>query len=109
MGYFIPVFVWLAHDFRMAHVDPRCFCGADDETLEHLFFECELARLLVAWVFFNLMSCNPTAWRFSVDELLFGFSVERRRAIPSIIIYMLQVMKHYLGCSVYVNLRPSLS
>ena len=94
MGYFIPVFVWLAHDFRMAHVDPRCFCGADDETLEHLFFECELARLLVAWVFF---------------ELLFGFSVERRRAIPSIIIYMLQVMKHYLGCSVYVNLRPSLS
>ena len=84
----------LAHDFRMAHVDPRCFCGADDETLEHLFFECELARLLVAWVFFNLLSCNPTARRFSVDELLFGFSAERRRAIPSIIIYMLQVMKH---------------
>ena len=84
----------LAYGFHMAHVDPRCFCGTDDETLEHLFFECKLARLLVAWVFFNLMSCNLTARRFSVDELLFGFSAERRRAIPSVIIYMLQVMKH---------------
>ena len=33
----------LAHRFHM-NVDPRCFCAADDETLEHLFFECELAR-----------------------------------------------------------------
>ena len=77
----------------MAHVDPWCFCGADDKTLEHLFFECEMAHLLVTWVFFNLMSCNPTARRFSVDELLLAFSAERHRAIPSIIIYMLQVMK----------------
>ena len=84
----------LANDFHMAHVSPRCFCAADDETLEHLFFECELARLLVAWVYFNLMSCHPTARRFTVEELLFGFSAERRRAIPLIIIYMLQVMKH---------------
>ena len=30
--------------FRIASVDPRCFCGTDNETLEHLFFECELAR-----------------------------------------------------------------
>ena len=66
----------------------------DDETLEHLFFESELARLLVAWVYFNLMSCHPTTRRFTVNELLFGFSAERRRAIPLIIIYMLQVMKH---------------
>ena len=84
----------LAYKFHMAHVSPRCFCAADDETLEHLFFECELARLLVAWVYFNLMSCHPTARRFTVEELLFGFSAERRRVIPLIIIYMLQVMKH---------------
>ena len=84
----------LAYGFHMAHVDPQCFCGADDKTLEHLFFECELARLLVAWVFFNLMLRNPTAQRFSVDELLFGFSAARHQAIPSIIIDMLQVMKH---------------
>ena len=71
----------------MAHVDPRCFCGADNETLEHLFFECELARLLVAWVFFNLMSCNPTAQRFSVDELLFDFSAERRRAVKNLVFF----------------------
>ena len=28
----------LAYDFHMAHVSPCCFCDADDETLEHLFF-----------------------------------------------------------------------
>ena len=41
-----------------------------------------------------LHSINPTAGRFTVDELLFGFSEARRRAIPSIFIFMLMVMKH---------------
>ena len=84
----------LAYRFHIANVDPRCFCAADDETLEHLFFECELARLLVAWVYFHLLRLDPTAGRFSVEELLFGFSEDRRRAIPPIIIFMLLVMKH---------------
>ena len=83
----------LAHRFHM-NVDPRCFCAADDETLEHLFFECELARILVAWVFFHLTQIDPTAGRFTVEELLFGFSADRQRAIPSILIFMLLVMKH---------------
>ena len=56
----------LAHRFHM-HVDPCCFCAEDDETLEHLFFECELACILVAWVYFHF---------------------------PSIIIFMLLVLKH---------------
>ena len=77
-------------------VDPRCFCRADEETLEHLFFECELARLLVAWVHFNLWQICPTAAVFSVTELLFGFSSERRHIVPPIIIWMLQVMKHII-------------
>ena len=80
--------------FNITTVDPRCFCRADDETLEHLFFECELARLLVAWVHFNLWQISPSAAVFSVTELLFGFSPERRRIVPPIIIWMLQVMKH---------------
>ena len=80
--------------FNITSVDPRCFCRADDETLEHLFFECELARLLVAWVHFNLWQICPAAAAFSVTELLFGFSSERRRIVPPIIIWMLQVMKH---------------
>ena len=84
----------LAINFRMRGVDSRCFCATADETLEHLFFECELARLLVAWVYMYLHSINPTAGRFTVDELLFGFSEARRRAIPSIFIFMLMVMKH---------------
>ncbi len=86
---------WLGIRFNITTVDPRCFCRADDETLEqHLFFECELARLLVAWVHFNLWQISPSAAVFSVTELLFGFSPERCRIVPPIIIWMLQVMKH---------------
>ena len=77
----------LAHRFSMHHIESFCFCRADNETLEHLFF-------LVAWVYFNLNTINPTASRFTVEELLFGFSEVRRRAIPTIIIYMLLVVKH---------------
>ena len=80
--------------FRIASVDPRCFCGTDDETLEHLFFECELARQLVSWVQDKLRQIEPQAASFTVTELLFGFTPARRRVIPSIIIWMLQVMKH---------------
>ena len=78
----------------MRGVNSRCFCATADETLEHLFFECELARLLVVWVYTNLHHINPTAGQFTVDELLFGFSEARRRAIPSIFVFMLMVMKH---------------
>ena len=93
----------LAHRFHMDHIDPLCFCRADDKTLEHLFYECELARLLVAWVFFNLQSIDPTAGRLTVDKLLFGFSATRRQAIPSIIVFMLLVMKHtiWVACCDY--------
>ena len=58
------------------------------------FSRCELARLLVAWVYTNVVRINPTAGRFTVDELLFGFSEARRQAIPSIFFFMLMVMKH---------------
>ena len=78
----------------MQHVDSLCFCKAGDETLEHLFFEGQVAQILVAWVFQQLHNINPIAGRFTVEELLFGFSEVRRRIIPSIIIFMLLVMKH---------------
>ena len=86
----------LFYNFHLANVSPLCFCGADDETLEHLFFECEVAHFLVAWVFSHLQSIHPTASRFTVDELLFGFSDVRRRMIPSVIIFILLVMKHII-------------
>ena len=62
--------------------------------LEHLFFECQPAQILVAWVFQQLHNINPIVGRFTVEELLFGFSEVRQQAIPSIIIFMLLVMKH---------------
>ena len=83
----------LAHRFHI-NVDTGCFCAADNNTLEHLFFQCELARILVARVYFRLSHIDPTTGQFTVEEFLFGFSADRQRAIPSIIIFMLLVMKH---------------
>ena len=99
----------LALDFNMANINPRCFCNGDEETLEHVFFQCALARLLIAWVFSRLLDCDPTAVRFTVQELLFGFFEARRRAIPSIILYMLQVMKHTIWvarCDFHFRHKP---
>jgi hypothetical protein len=86
----------LVTGFGMANIDLQCHCRADAETLEHLFFECRYARILVGWVYFNLMMYDGSATPFTVEELLFGFSRARRRRIPHIIIWMLQVVKHYL-------------
>ncbi len=80
--------------FNITNIDTHCFCRADEETLEHLLFECELARLLVAWGHFNLWQICPTAAVLTVTELLFSFSAERCRVMLPIIIWMLQVMKH---------------
>ena len=84
----------LSTRFGMRNVDAACFCGAGDETLEHLFFECTVARLLVGWVYAQLLRVDPLARAFSVDELLFGFSQDRYRRIPVVFVWMLQVMKH---------------
>ena len=46
------------------------------------------------WVYFNLGQIDPTIGRFTIQKLLFGLSEDRQRAIPSIFILMLQVMKH---------------
>jgi hypothetical protein len=51
---------------------------------------------LVGWVYFNLMMYDGSATPFTVEELLFGFTHARRQRIPHIIIWMLQVVKHYL-------------
>ena len=87
----------LAHRFRM-NVNPSCFCAADDETLEHLFFECELAHILVAWVYFHLSQIDPTAGQFTVEELLFSFSADRQQAIPSLF-FASRHEAHHLGGS----------
>ncbi len=84
------------NSFGMANIDPQCHCRAAEETLEHLFFECRYSRILVGWVYFNLMMYDATATPFTVDELLFGFSRERRKRIPNVIVWMLLVVKHHL-------------
>jgi hypothetical protein len=86
----------LVTGFGMANIDLQCHCHADAETLEHLFFECRYARILVGWVYFNLMQYDGSATPFTVEELLFGVSRVRRKLIPNVIIWMLQVVKHYL-------------
>jgi hypothetical protein len=42
------------------------------------------------------MMYDGSATPFAVEELLFGFSRARRQRIPHVIIWMLQVVKHYL-------------
>ncbi len=86
----------LVNSFRMANIDPQCHCRADEENMEHLFFECHYSHILVGWVYFNLMLYDATATPFTVDELLFGFSIERRKRIPDVIVLMLLVVKHHL-------------
>ena len=86
----------LVHRFGMANINPQCHCRADEESLEHLFFECRYSRILVGWVYFNLLGYEANARPFTVDELLFGFCQERRKRIPDVIIWMLQVVKHSL-------------
>jgi hypothetical protein len=42
------------------------------------------------------MQYDGSATPFTVEELLFGVSHARRNCIPNVIIWMLQVVKHYL-------------
>jgi hypothetical protein len=44
----------------------------------------------------NLLQVDPIASKFTVDELLSGFTAERRRKIPLVIIWMLYTMKHII-------------
>ena len=80
----------------MANIDVLCHCRADEEMLEHLFFECIYARILVGWVYFNLMVVHPAATHFTVEELLFGINQRQHLNVAHIIIWMLQVVKHHL-------------
>jgi hypothetical protein len=86
----------LVNNFGMANIDVMCHCQADEETPEHLFFECIYARILVGWVYFNLMVVHSAATSFTVEELLFGINQRQRRNVPHIISWMLQVVKHHL-------------
>ena len=50
----------LAHRFGMRHIESLFFCRPDDETLEHLFLECELARILVhGYTSISIQSIQP--------------------------------------------------
>ena len=86
----------LVNNFGMANIDVMCHCQADEETPEHLFFEWIYARILDDWVYVNLMVVYPAATPFTVEELLFGINRHQHDNIPSIIIWMLQVVKHHL-------------
>ena len=84
----------LVNSFGMRNIDVRCHCGAPEETLEHLFFECPFAQLLINWVYFQLVSVLPNERPFSVTDLLFGVIAARRKRIPQVFVWMLQTMKH---------------
>ena len=51
----------LVNSFGYKKIDVVCFCRGDAETLEHLFFECSFAQILINWVFFQLLRVVPDA------------------------------------------------
>ena len=78
----------LVNSFGYKKIDVVCFCRCDAETLEH--------QILINWVFFQLLRVVPDATPFTVRELLLGFCGSRRRRIPTVIKWMLLVMKHQI-------------
>ena len=86
----------LAHSFGMAKIDPSCHCQFGDEILEHLFFDCSYAQLLLGWVYFLFLTCDERAQRFTAAELLFCFSAAKRKRVPDVIVWLLNVVKHAL-------------
>ena len=99
-------FRWkMSHDVLFTHAklvrfglrqDPSCFCGASCEDLQHLFVECVLARELFPWI----QSCISTFLKkpFSLlpRHILFGFSPEERKIIPSIFPYLLNLVCYFI-------------
>ena len=77
-------------------VDLSCFCGAQPESLEHLFFYCPLAQSGLAFIEFLLYSAVPVAPTIICRHVLFGFSSDELLAVPPAFVYLLNLLKYYV-------------
>jgi len=69
------------------------FFGCHNESLEHLFFSCPLARSGVDWIQSLLSRVSPLAPSLCVRHLLFGFTADELRCVPKVFTYLLNVLK----------------
>ena len=70
-----------------------CFCGAQTESPDHLFFACPLAQSAIDLIQSLLTSCSPLAPSIQLRHMLFGFSSDELRCVPKVFCYLLNVVK----------------
>ena len=79
------------YPFQMA-----CFCGAQLEDLEHLFFSCPLAQSGIAWIQSLLFLHTPCCPSLVARHLLIGLSAVELRSAPKLFTYLLNVCKYFV-------------
>ena len=72
---------------------PACFCGHPQETAEHLFIHCPLAKIGVDWVQSLLFRVVPAAPSILLRHVLFAFAPAELAAVPHVFVYLLHVLK----------------
>ena len=70
-----------------------CFCGAQPEDLEHLFFSCPLAQSGITWIKSILFLNSPRCPSLTACHLFFGFSDTEFHSKPKVFSYLLNVCK----------------
>lgn len=73
-----------------------CFCGAQLEDLEHLFFSCPLAQSGIAWIQSGLFLHTSHCLSLTARHLLIGLSAMELRSTPKIFTYLLNVCKYFV-------------
>ena len=75
-------------------IDTKCFCGADVEDLQHLFFHCPLAQSVLSWVQ-SLMFKAYTVNTLSIQprHVLFGFNSSEIKTIAPVFGYIINLSK----------------
>lgn len=72
---------------------PPCFCGFRLELVEHLFFNCALAKSGIDWIQSLLYWSAPLAPSILLCHVLFGFNPDELLVIPRVFVYLLHVLK----------------
>lgn len=72
---------------------PSCFCGFRLELVEHLFFNCALAKSGIDWIQSLLYWSAPLAPSILLCHVLFGFSPDELLVVPRVFVYLLHVLK----------------
>lgn len=90
--------LYTAHRLRgfNMNVDPKCFCGQDDECASHLFYYCPLMTRLLLWtqsIFTKVTSQSPA---LQLRHMFFGYNNIERDIVPPVLVYFLFLIKYFV-------------